>query len=210
MSFTLFLAFIGTCILLALTPGPNMALIIANTLAGGLRGGLLTLVGTATGLALLVAVTALGMTSMMLLMAEWFDVVRWAGAVYLAVLGGLQLRSFWQRRRATELRVDDAVRQHAGGLYLQGLAVSLSNPKVLLFLGAFLPQFVDTARDPAPQLMLLAVVFVATLVLVDVAYTVVLARARDSIAPQRLALMDGVSGVLLLAGGVALATLRRP
>lgn len=210
MSLTVLLAFIGTCVILGLTPGPNMALIIANTLTGGLRGGLVTLAGTTSGLAALMVVAVLGMSSMMVLMAEWFDVIRWLGAVYLAVLGALQLRAWW-RKRGTPPGVVTAIdRKHAGGLYLQGLAVSLSNPKVLLFLGAFLPQFVDTTRAPLPQLTLLAVLFVGILAAVDIAYTIVLARARAVVAPSRLAVLDGASGVLLMAGGLALATLRRP
>jgi homoserine/homoserine lactone efflux protein len=210
MSTTVLITFIGTCVLLAVTPGPNMALIIANTFAGGLRGGLATLVGTTSGLAILVGVVALGMTSIMVLMAEWFDVVRWVGAVYLALLGALQLRAFWRRRNLPDSAPIPLVRTNAGGLYLQGLFVSLSNPKVLLFLGAFLPQFVDVGRDPGPQLALLAALFVAILALVDIAYTIVLARARATIAPSRLAILDGGSGLLLLAGGLALVTLRRP
>ena len=78
-----------------LTPGPNMALMIANTLRHGLRGGLVTLAGTTTGLALLVAAAAAGMTSIMVFMSTWFDVVRWTGAVYLVYLGARQL---WQLR----------------------------------------------------------------------------------------------------------------
>lgn len=210
MSTTILIAFIGTCVLLAVTPGPNMALIIANTLAGGLRGGLATLAGTTTGLAILVGVVALGMTSIMVLMAEWFDVIRWVGAVYLALLGALQLRGYWRRRSLPDIAAAPLIRAHAGGLYLQGLFVALSNPKVLLFLGAFLPQFVDVSRDPGPQLALLAALFVAILAVVDIAYTIVLARARATIAPSRLAILDGGSGLLLLAGGLALVTLRRP
>ena len=210
MSSTVLIAYIGTCVLLALTPGPNMALMIANTLAGGMRGGLATLAGTTSGLALLVGVVALGMTSVMVLMAQWFDVVRWVGAVYLALLGALQLRSYWLRRKLPDLKAAEVIRAHAGGLYLQGLLVSLSNPKVLLFLGALLPQFVDITRDPGPQLSLLAALFVGILAVVDIAYTVAIARARATIAPSRLALLDGGSGLLLLAGGVALVTLRRP
>lgn len=221
---TLHLAFIGACALLAVTPGPNMALIIAVTLARGLGAGLATIAGTTTGLALLVAVAALGMTSLMLLMAEWFDVVRWAGAVYLAVLGALQLRAFRRKRRqlaaadtATGGTPSEPLTTRPGigkgralALFAQGVAVALSNPKALLFLGAFLPQFVDLARDPAPQLAVLAVLFVAILSAVDVAYTVVVARARETVSPRRLVWLDGASGAFLLAGGVALATLRRP
>jgi homoserine/homoserine lactone efflux protein len=210
MSFTLLAAYIGTCVLLALTPGPNMALIIANTLAGGLGGGLATLAGTTSGLAMLVGVAALGMTSVMVLMADWFDVVRWAGAVYLALLGALQLRSWWRRRAAPGSVPVPVKRLHAGGLYVQGLLVSLSNPKVLLFLGAFLPQFVDPTVQPGQQLALLAVLFVGILAVVDIGYTVLIARARSSFGPRRLAVLDGASGLLLMAGGIALATLRRP
>ena len=210
MSSTVLMAYIGTCVLLALTPGPNMALIIANTLAGGMRGGLATLAGTTSGLALLVGVVALGMTSVMTLMAEWFDVVRWVGAVYLALLGAMQLRSYRRRRQLPDFGPAEVVRTNVAGLYLQGLLVSLSNPKVLLFLGAFLPQFVDITRDPAAQLGLLAALFVAILAAVDIAYTIAIARARATIAPGRLALLDAGSGLLLLAGGLALVTLRRP
>ena len=223
---TLLLAFIGACTLLAVTPGPNMALIVAVTLGRGLGGGLATIAGTTTGLALLVSVAALGMTSLMLLMAEWFDVVRWAGALYLAMLGVLQLRAFRRKRRQLAAAVAPvgsaaigpplpAPQQAVGkgraiALYAQGVAVALSNPKALLFLGAFLPQFVDLARDPRPQLAVLAVLFVAILSAVDVSYTIVLARARETVSPRRLVWLDGASGAFLLAGGVALATLRRP
>jgi homoserine/homoserine lactone efflux protein len=211
MTTTLVLAYVGTCILLALTPGPNMALIVANTLSRGLAGGLATLAGTTSGLTVLVGVAALGMTSVMVLMADWFDVVRWVGALYLAVLGALQLRSWWRRRGAADTGLPLQVKPaRAGGLYLQGLLVSLSNPKVLLFLGAFLPQFVDPALDPAGQLTFLAILFVLILAVVDVAYTVLVARARSTFGPRRLALLDGASGVFLMAGGIALATLRRP
>ena len=82
--------------LLALTPGPNMSLILASTLTNGLRAGLVTLAGTTTGLALLVAAAAAGMSSVMVFMSEWFDVIRWVGALYLVYLGARQL---WLLRR---------------------------------------------------------------------------------------------------------------
>jgi homoserine/homoserine lactone efflux protein len=205
MSASLLLAFVAACVLLGLTPGPNMALILANTLGHGLRGGLITLAGTSTGLALLVAAAALGMSSVMVLMSDWFDVVRWLGALYLAWLGARQLWRSWRGGGATL-----SVRGTGRNWYAQGLLVSLSNPKVLLFLGAFLPQFVDARFDPAPQLGLLAVLFVVVLVGVDVGYTLAVAKARSALALKRLGWVDGVSGVLLLLGGLALATARRP
>ena len=69
MSTTVLIAFLATSVLLAVTPGPNMSLIIASTLSGGLRSGLVTLAGTGTGLAILSAIAAAGMSSIMVLMA---------------------------------------------------------------------------------------------------------------------------------------------
>jgi threonine/homoserine/homoserine lactone efflux protein len=200
-------AFIATCIVLALTPGPNMSLILAGTLTSGLRAGLLTVAGTTSGLALLVGAATAGMTSLMVFMADWFDVIRWIGALYLAYLGARQLWLFRQRRTPDAL---PPPRPNGANLYFEGLLVSLSNPKVLLFLGAFLPQFVDPAGDAVVQLSLLAVLFIAVLAAVDIGYTLIVARARASIDAARLRLLDGLAGVLLLLGGLALALARRP
>ena len=207
MSTQVLLAFIAACVLLALTPGPNMALMIANTLRNGLRGGLVTLAGTTTGLALLVAAAAAGMTSIMVFMSTWFDVVRWAGAIYLVYLGARQL---WQLRGRDEHTGIDAPPARRGNWYLQGLIVSLSNPKVILFLGAFLPQFVDIGADPVGQLAVLAVLFVVVLAAVDIATTFAIARARTTFGATQLRVLDGAAGVFLMLGGLALAVMRRP
>jgi threonine/homoserine/homoserine lactone efflux protein len=98
----------------------------------------------------------------------------------------------------------------AGSWYAQGVLVSLSNPKVILFLGAFLPQFVDPTRDPVWQLSVLAVLFVVVLAAVDVAYTLAVGKARARLDAARLAILDGAAGVMLLMGGLALAMVRRP
>jgi homoserine/homoserine lactone efflux protein len=206
MSLEVLLAFIAACILLGLTPGPNMSLIMANTLTTGLRAGLFTLAGTTTGLALLVAGAVMGMSSVMVFMSEWFDVVRWLGALYLVYLGARQLWQFW-RRREGRLGASTA---SGSNCYLQGVLVSLSNPKVMLFLGAFLPQFIDPGSAAVGQLTLLAVLFVSVLAAVDVGYTLALARARTTFSAARLRVLDGVAGVLLLLGGAVLATMRRP
>ena len=211
MTFTLIATFVAACLLLAVTPGPNMALIIAATLSGGLGGGFATLAGTLTGLTLLVAVAAVGMTSVMLLMADWFDVVRWVGALYLVVLGGRQLMGWWRQRAAGPARLSRGPAPASGrARYLQGLVVSLSNPKVLLFLGAFFPQFVSPDAPPGPQLALLAVLFLLVLTGVDISYTVAVARARSTIDLGRLRILDLGSGLLLVAGGMVLAAARRP
>ena len=198
--------FVGACVLLALTPGPNMSLIVANTLAGGLRAGLTTLAGASVGLAVLVCIAAAGMTSVMGWMAEWFELLRWVGALYLIGLGVRQVWGWWQSRG----QVTPATSPAAVTTFAHGLLVSLSNPKVMLFLGAFLPQFVDTTRPTASQLITLAMIFWATLLTTDLIYTLALARARATIDFRRLQALDGIAGALLVVGGLLLASARRP
>jgi homoserine/homoserine lactone efflux protein len=199
------LAFIAATGLLAVTPGPNMSLIIANTLSGGFRHGMLTLAGALTGNTVLVAAAAIGMSSLMLFMSEWFDVIRWVGALYLLILGTRQLWLHFSQSSTVTPPVASA-----GSAFIQGMLVSLSNPKVLLFLGAFLPQFVDAARDPLPQLQTLAILFIVVLAVVDVAYTFAIARARRSFPAGKLRALDGLAGALLVAGGLMLMAVRRP
>ena len=155
MSIELYLAFFLACVVLAVTPGPNMSLYIANGTAHGVRAALMTVLGASLGLSLLVALATIGMTSAMTLMAEWFDLIRWAGAAYLAWLGIGRLRAAFAGE-ASEI----AGAPRRGRHFWQGLAVALSHPKVLLFLGGFFPQFIDPAAPVVPQLALMAITFV--------------------------------------------------
>src|SRR5690606_6378317 len=207
MSFEVLLAFAGACVLLAATPGPMMSLILANVAAHGVRAGLWTIAGSLVGLSLLVSGAAVGMTSIMVFMSDWFDVIRWIGALYLAWLGFEQLKRAWNGRSLEAAAVRLPGRRD---WFLQAMVVSLSNPKVLLFLGAFLPQFVDPRGNVEFQLSLLAVTFIVVIGISDVAYTLAFGRVRDLLASGRARLLDGVSGTLLLLGGLVLATARRP
>jgi threonine/homoserine/homoserine lactone efflux protein len=137
MSLQVYLAFLAACVVLALIPGPNVTLVIANGLRYGTRAALISMAGTQAGLAIVIAIVALGLATLMATMATWFDWVRFAGAAYLVWLG-LKLI------RAPAEGIDtDAPAPPRGGFFLQGMLVLLSNPKALLFFGAFIPQFVD-------------------------------------------------------------------
>ena len=205
MSAEILIAFIAACWLLAWTPGPMMSLILANVSSYGLAAGLWTLAGSIAGLSLLVTAAAFGMTPLMVFMSEWFDLIRWVGALYLAWLGLQRLRQFWRGNVPIAERISSE-----RSWFLQALIVSLSNPKVLLFLGAFLPQFVDKSGDVALQLTALAAIFVIVVGAADAVYTVTLGTMRGLMASRRLMFLDGLSGVLLLLGGLVLATARRP
>ena len=205
MSLQLYLAFVLACFVLAITPGPNMSLLIANGTTHGVRAALLTVIGSSLGLSLLVVIAALGMTASMRLMADWFDIIRWVGAAYLVWLGIGRLRSAWRLAGDTDVPLP----VKGGRWFWQGAAVSLSNPKVLLFLGAFFPQFIDPVSPAGPQLALLAVTFVLTIAAVDCAVASAAGSARAWFTAQRRRVAEGVSGVLLVCGGLWLAAARR-
>jgi threonine/homoserine/homoserine lactone efflux protein len=205
MSPEILVAFIAACWLLSWTPGPIMSLILANVSSHGLEAGAWTMAGNMVGLSVLVTLAALGMTSVMAFVSEWFDVLRWIGAIYLVWLGIERLRRVW--RGEVGLKAGPV---HGRRWFLQALTVSLSNPKVLLFLGAFLPQFVDPSAAIAPQLTILAVTFLVVIGVADAVYMLTVARIRGAFAARRMRLLEGLSGGLLLLGGLVLAAARRP
>jgi threonine/homoserine/homoserine lactone efflux protein len=145
------------------------------------------------------------MSSIMAFVAEWFDIIRWIGAAYLIWLGVSRLRAVMRSQGVQPATLP--IRR--GRWFLQGVVASLSNPKVLLFLGAFFPQFIDLSAPVAPQLALLAVSFVVTLAMVDCVVVIAFGSAKGRLVGGRLRIAEGVSGVLLVVGGLWLATARR-
>ena len=120
-----------------------VTLVIANGLRHGTRAALTNIAGAQAGLAIVIGIVAVGLTSLMATMGYWFDWVRFAGAAYLVWLGIKLIRA------PVDAIDTDAAAAAARRLLPAGLLVLLSNPKVLVFFGAFIPQFVDMEKDHA-------------------------------------------------------------
>ena len=202
MSLELYLAFVAACVVLALLPGPIVTLVIANGLRHGTRAALINIAGAQTGLAIVIGILAVGLTSLMATTGYWFDWVRFAGAGYLVWLGVRLIRS------PVEGVESNAPPPPRGGFYLQGLLVTLSNPKVLVFFGAFIPQFMDMGRDHLSQVALLGVTFMITGAITDTIYAVLAGRARLFFSARRTRLLSRISGGFMIGGGVWLALTR--
>ena len=99
MSLNLYLAFVAACIALALLPGPVVTLVIANGLRHGTCAALTNIAGVQAGLAIVIGIVAVGLTSLMATMGYWFDWVRFAGAAYLVWLGIKLIRAPRGRRQ---------------------------------------------------------------------------------------------------------------
>ena len=178
MSLQLYLAFVAASALLIALPGPNVALIVANSIAHGARYGLLTVAGTASAMVLQLALTVAGMATLITVMADWFDLLRWIGVGYLVYLG---IRTW--RAAPVDLDRTAAEPRRPLAIWSRGFLVSLTNPKTLLFYGAFLPQFVGTdAADPRHRLVLLSATFLVIAIALDSAWALAAARFRRLLA----------------------------
>ena len=198
-----YLAYVVACFVIAVVPGPTVTVIVANSLAYGTRAGLLNVAGTQAGLAVLMATVVVGLSTVIAVMGVWFDWIRLAGAAYLIWLGWKLLRS------PDELSSRSRVAAPRGGFFLQGLLVILSNPKGLLWFGAFIPQFVDPNGDYVWQIVLLGVTAMIVALVSDGAYAVLTGRAGALLSRRRVRLVSRLGGAFLVGGGIWLALTRR-
>src|SRR6195952_1706651 len=203
MSMQAYLAFVAACIALALLPGPIVTLVIANGLRHGTRAALTNILGVQVGLLIVIGILAVGLTSLMATMGYWFNWVRFAGAAYLVWLGIKLIRS-----PVEGVSVDGPPPPPRGGFFLQGFLVLLSNPKVLVFFGAFIPQFMDMSQDHFPQVALLGVTFMVIAASTDAVYAVLAGRARTFFSARRTRMVSRVSGGFMIGGGIWLALMR--
>lgn len=207
------LAFLLAALLLALTPGPGMAYVVARTVAGGRAEGLASCLGTALGGLVHVLAAALGLSLLLAESALAFGVVKWVGAAYLAWLG---LRLLLQRTSANPGAAQDALptvaAQGPRRALAEGIVVEMLNVKTALFFLAFLPQFVSTQQPLVPQLVAMGCVCVTLNTLADVLAVLGAARLLRS-GPARAARarwLQRASGATLLGLSAWLALARRP
>jgi threonine/homoserine/homoserine lactone efflux protein len=200
----LYIAFIGATFVLLMIPGPNVALIVANSVSYGSRYGLVTVAGTSSAMLVQLLLTIVGMTAFLGVMASWFELLRWIGVAYLIWLGV-------QAGRAPSSDLSTAT----GGprpnrkVWLRGFLVSLTNPKTLLFYGAFLPQFIQAEGDITAQLILLSATFFVLAVLVDSCWALLAGRFRAALVVNGR-WRNRITGGLLVGAAAGLALARRP
>ncbi len=200
----LYLAFLAATALLMAIPGPNVALIVAHSVTHGTKFGLLTVAGTSAAMVVQLAVVWLGMAQLLGALAGVFDWVRWLGVAYLLWLGVRHWRA-----PVVDLTQVPPQPRSAPAIFWRGVLVSLTNPKTLLFYGAFFPQFVTPgAASVGAQVLVLAVSFLLVALLLDGAWALLAGRARGLLAAHGR-LRNRVSGGLLVGAGVGLALARR-
>jgi threonine/homoserine/homoserine lactone efflux protein len=201
-----FLAFAIAAAVLAITPGPGIAYVVARTVAGGRSEGLASCFGTGIGGLLHVLAAALGLSLIVAQSAVAFTLVKYLGAAYLIYLGVRLLL-----RKNEQFKVEAVPSQGVRRALLEGIVVEALNVKTALFFLAFLPQFVSPGEPLVPQLALLGSICIALNTLVDILAVFAADRLLKSDAARaaRARLLTRVSGVTMLGLGAYLALARR-
>ena len=199
------LAFFLAAVVLAVTPGPGVAYVVARTAAGGRAEGLASCVGTALGGMFHVCAAALGLSVLLAQSAAAFSMVKYVGAAYLLYLG---VRLLLAR---TPAAVGAITKRGARRALLEGVLIEALNVKTALFFLAFLPQFLVSGSPPVPQLVVMGTVCVVLNTLVDVGAVLGTARLLQSghSMQRRARVLNKVSGVTLVGLGLYVAAARR-
>jgi threonine/homoserine/homoserine lactone efflux protein len=199
-------AFCMAAAVLALTPGPGMAYVVACTVAGGRPEGLASCLGTGLGGLLHVLAAALGLSLLLAQSAMAFGLVKYVGAAYLIYLGARMLM-----HKTTPATAGPVSARGARRAFLEGIVVEALNVKTALFFLAFLPQFTTAGQPLAAQLVMLGSVCVALNTLADVVAVLAAHRLLKSQAARasRARLLTRVSGLTLMGLGAWLALAKR-
>jgi threonine/homoserine/homoserine lactone efflux protein len=198
------LAFAGVSLLLAVTPGPDMAVVTKNALAHGRRGVVLTTSGIALALVVWVGATAVGLSALLRTSGEVLFALKIVGAAYLAYLGVRALLE--SRSHPADLLAGTPAAAPAHAVFRQGFVSAISNPKLGVFFVTFLPQFVLPGQQVLPRLLVLGVTFAVIGWLWMNVYGLFVTRLREVItAPRVRQWMQRITGVVLLGFGARLA-----
>lgn len=210
---SLLIAFFGVCVIVIITPGPDTAVVIRNTLVGGRRGGVFTALGVAIGQAVWALAASVGLAALIVASEPAFVAIKLVGAAYLVFLGAQALREALRSEvpeRETQPAEQSTRRIAPLASLRQGVISDLGNPKMAVFFTSLLPQFAPGGGASFSAMLLLGLVFCSLTLAWLVGYAVAVAKAGDFLRrPKIRRAVEGVMGAVLVALGLRLATEHR-
>jgi len=194
MDFVL-LYFVIASFLIVIVPGPTVSLIIANSLKSGVKAGLLNVFGTQVGVLILLFLLALGFEIVSPFLEVIIKYVRILGAIYLISLGIIAIKSDIDLNKGQVTKFEKKY-------FLQGLIVILTNPKIFLFLGAFIPQFINIEEPVSYQIIYFGIIFIIVATIFDSSYALVFGKFREIIASKYIKILNQIGGFILIFVGI--------
>ena len=204
------LAFTGIAALLTITPGADTMLVIRNVLARGGKAGILSTLGICSGLFIHASLSALGLSIILVKSANVFQIVKYAGAIYLVFLGSQSIRRIFHIKDDQLSMVENEKRNNEIVLkkksFFEGFLTNILNPKVAVFYLAFLPQFISTGDPVFKKSVLLASIHALEGIIWLSFLSLSLNRVKAIIRrPKARKIIEGISGTVLIGFGVKLS-----
>jgi len=207
MNIDLYIGFLIAAAALIALPGPTVMLVVGTSLRKGAVAGLVAVAGSTAAAAIQLLVVLAGLASVVVLAGEWFEWLRWIGVAYLFCLG---IKALATPGRSDPGSHEVGERRAPWSNFTAGFLVTLTNPKTLFFLGAFLPQFVDPALPVTMQLVVLSASFLFIAGTLDSVWAIGAAKLGQRLlarSPQKL--VERASGAFFLGAGTILALAKR-
>lgn len=205
MTWNSYVTFVIFATVLVIAPGPDFAVVLKNSLAGGSRSGLLTSLGVVNSNVVQGTVAAFGLGAVIVRSQMLFDAIRWAGVAYLCYLGLQALRSARKGQYGTQ---DERLGEHKAAFrgWRQGFLSNITNPKVLVFYLSILPQFLHPGQSSLWIALALAYTHAILALIWLVIVVALLDRIRTWVSRRRVRrTLDAVTGTALVGFGIRLA-----
>ncbi|WP_369789724.1 LysE family translocator [Rouxiella sp. WC2420] len=211
LDITHFGLFLISIFFLCITPGPDLAYVVGQSVANGKRSGIISAIGVALGSCTHVVASAVGLTAMIMASPIMFQVIKYLGAAYLIYLGSKMLLGTFLGKKSSGAEMIET-KISTSGLLSRGFITTLTNPKVLLFFISFFPQFVSAdGYNHALSFLMLGLIYALIAFITDVTFAILAGGAAGAVSKSiRLQkILDRVVGTTFIGLGIRLALIRR-
>jgi len=199
------LTFTVTAFVLIAIPGPSVLFAVSRAVSLGRRAGVATVAGNTAGAFTQIVLVAFGIGTLVEESDTVFTVLKLAGAAYLVYLGVQAIRHRGSLAEALSAQVEA---KSTARIVIDGFTVGVTNPKVMIFFAAMLPQFVDRQSGAVPlQIVILGAIFAGIALFSDTTWALAAGTVRAwlSKSPRRLSLIGGAGGLAMIGIGARLA-----
>ena len=191
----IYIPFIIATILLLIVPGPSVSIIVANTVRYNLIAGLKTAIGTVTGSVSMLVIYAFGFDILNNELNFILLAIQWLGIIYLFYIGFVMFKD------AHKLNFK-VINLSERNFYIQGFFILWSNPKMFVFIGSFIPIFLNLNKDPFHQILVFGLIFCTLGFISDTIYAILVNFMKENFFKKDLSLIGKISGICLILGSI--------
>lgn len=206
MDLTTWISFVGTVLIIGITPGPSVLLATANSMNHGIKKTTGTILGDLSANTLQIILSSLGLATIVVSSGEIFNLIKWVGVGYLIYMGVVQLISNPKVGQFNKKEKEKSFLK----LYSEGFLMSAANPKAIVFFAALFPLFIDSNLVFIPQVVILGITFLAIDGICLLFYVNFASKLKNYLENQKkVHLQNRIIGTLLILSGIALSTVKR-